>query len=100
MTWQNRNHYELLEIPRSASAEELRSGFRLQSQAWAPDKMPAQFKEVATARMQAIIAAYAILNVAADRTRYEASLPPEDVEANFFPEPLQNLPQVWKRMAS
>lgn len=100
MTWQRRNHYELLEIGRSVSAAELKDAYLLQSLAWAPDKMPAKFKDAATARMQAINAAHAVLNAPTERKKYDASLPPEDVEEDFFPEPLQNLPQVWKRMAS
>ena len=98
--WQHRNHYELLEVSRSATASEIKDGYLLQSSAWAPDKMPTKFKDAATARMQAINRANDILNAPTDRKKYDASLPPEDAEEDFFPEPLQNLSAAWKRMAS
>jgi len=100
MTWQKRDHYELLEIERDASPEELKRAQRLQLQAWHPDKFPASFKEAAVERTAAINRAFSELSNPALRKQYDALLVPEDEEVRPFPEDIQNVPRVWKRMAS
>src|SRR5579859_5921767 len=100
--WQKRNHYDLLEIPRRATRDEITRAYRLQQAAWHPDRFnSADFKAIASKRSQAISAAYATLFDARQRQIYDQSLPPEDADdADVFLEPLQNQPSVWKRMAA
>jgi DnaJ domain len=98
--WEYRNHYELLEVPRTAASEEIKRAFRLQAQAWFPDKFPSAMRDIVQSRAKKINEAYAELNSAARRKAYDATLPPEDVELDAFPEPIQNVPGIWKRLAA
>jgi curved DNA-binding protein CbpA len=98
--WEYRDHYEILEVARGATPEEVTRAYRLQMQAWAPDKMPPALEEIARKRTQRINAAYETLKSPDGRKDYDRQLPPEELELSVFPEPLQNVPAVWKRMAA
>jgi DnaJ-class molecular chaperone len=97
-TWQLRNHYDLLEIPRDASKSELDAAKRFQLKVW--HQGPLQDDERAKERVQRIIEAHAVLADARARAKYDATLPPELTEIQVFEDPRQQRPDVWKRMAA
>src|SRR6266540_4526370 len=98
--WGKRTFYELLEVTRQATQDEVSRAYRLQQAAWHPDKFGGpEIQAIAKRRTQAVNAAYETLRDTRRRRAYDESLPPEDVELDVFPEPIQNSGHVWKRMA-
>ncbi len=103
MTWQQRDYYDLLEVERDATPKEINTAYRLQMQAWAPDKwtrkISAQVRAQVNERAQAINEANEELGDPDRRRRYDATLPPQDDDIAPFPERIQNVPSVWMRMS-
>ena len=63
-----KDYYEILEISRYATFEEIKSAYRAMSKKWHPDKNP---NEDVTPKMQDINEAYAILKDENKRKRYD-----------------------------
>ena len=99
MTWQQRDHYDLLEVERDAARKEITVAYRLQMQAWAEDKFPPPMRARVKERAQWINAAYEELHDAKRRERYDATLAPPDEDIAVFPEPIQKVSSVWKRIS-
>lgn len=66
------NHYAVLGLPASASAEDVRRAFREQARRWHPDK--AGISEEAKTKYQAVSDAYDVLNDGEKRRQYDAVL--------------------------
>ena len=74
------NHYEQLQVTRTADAEVIDRAYKALSMKYHPDKANASHQQDATRRMQAINAAYAVLRDPARRRAYDATLPPEGAD--------------------
>lgn len=77
--------YDILEISPTASADEVRFAYRLQTRRWHPDRNPGD--PVAAERMAQINHAYAILSDPLDRMDYDAARLMEQVPA-IHPAPM------------
>lgn len=97
-TWHLRDHYDLLEIPRDATAEEIKKAKQIQLAVW--HQGPLQNSEHAKERVQAILEAADVLSQAAKKKKYDRTLMPEVSEEVAFTDRLQRRPEVWKRMAA
>ena len=64
------DYYEVLQVPRSASAAEIKKAYRKQALQWHPDKNP-QRKEYAERRFKLISEAYQVLSDANKREIYD-----------------------------
>jgi len=71
MTAQFRDYYETLQIPRTASDEEVRKAYRKLARQHHPDLHPGNEKDKHTARMQEINEAYAVLGSKENRAKYD-----------------------------
>ena len=94
--------YDLLEIPRDASADQVKDAYRLQSKVWHPDRFRGEsraFIALVQKRQQAINDAYKKLSSPRERAKYDRGLAPAPEELQVFPLPEQNRPEVWKRMS-
>jgi DnaJ-class molecular chaperone len=98
--WRSLTHYQLLEVSRNATVEECKQQRDLMLTVWHPDKAPEQYKSIVTDRTTAIVQAFKVLSDIDARTRYDLSLPPEEVDELVFSETIQNVPTVWKKMAA
>lgn len=74
------NHYEQLQVTRTADAEVIDRAYKALSMKYHPDKATASKRAGATRRMQAINAAYAVLRDPTKRRAYDATLPPEGAD--------------------
>jgi DnaJ-class molecular chaperone len=99
-TWSGRDHYELLEVPRDATEDEIKQGYRLQQLAWHPDRFPPGLRDLVVERAVAIQEAYELLSDPAKRRLFDATLLPEASAEEVFTDPNQRRPGVWKRMAA
>lgn len=97
--WQNFDHYQLLELSRDATVEEIKSQRDLMLALWHPDRIPSKYSELATERTTRINDAYKTLSNHDDRQNYDLALPPVDEDVQVFPDAIQNVPGVWKAMA-
>lgn len=97
-TWQLRDHYEILEIPRDATPEEVEEAKRIQVAVW--HQGPLQSSELAKQRVQRILEAHRTLKDPSKRRRYDQSLMPTSPEVEVFTDPRQRSPEIWKRMAA
>lgn len=77
---QNVDHYHTLQVTRDADAEVIERAYRALSLKYHPDRVTASQRETATARMQRINVAYAVLRDPARRKAYDASLPPDGAD--------------------
>ncbi len=71
------NYYELLDVAPSASAEEIRSAYRIQAQLHHPDRLHGandKVRQYAEERLKKINAAYTVLSDTAKRRDYDARL--------------------------
>lgn len=103
LTWHAQDYYELLEIPRDASDEEIASAARLQKTAWDPKNFDkAAWRVIAQDRLAQIAEAWDCLRDVHARAGYDLGLGPEQKRSFTPPFPLeiQHNPKVWKRMAS
>ena len=69
-------HYETLEVPRTATQEEIRSAFKRLSMLYHPDKvhhLAPEFREMAGERFKKINEAYHVLSDPEQRRRYDAA---------------------------
>ena len=71
-----RSYYEVLGVPRDASAAEIKTAFRVQAMRWHPDRNPSSG---AIARFRDVNEAYHCLKEARSRTDYDEGL--RDAEA-------------------
>ena len=76
------NPYEILFIPKTASASNIRSAYRKLALQWHPDKH--QNKEEAHTKFQEIAFAYAILSDEGRRRRYDTTGSLEEAEDGEF----------------
>ena len=74
------NHYEQLQVTRTADAEVIDRAYKALSMKYHPDKANASQQEGATRRMQEINAAYSVLRDPVRRRAYDATLPPEGAD--------------------
>jgi len=74
------NHYEQLQVTRTADAEVIDRAYKALSMKYHPDTVTASKRDGATSRMQAINAAHAVLRDPVKRRAYDATLPPEGVD--------------------
>jgi DnaJ-class molecular chaperone len=74
------NHYEQLQVTRSADAEVIERAYKALSMKYHPDRASASQREGATRKMQSINAAYSVLRDPAKRREYDATLPPEGAD--------------------
>jgi curved DNA-binding protein CbpA len=75
------NHYEVLQVARTAEPEVIDKAYRALSLKYHPDVASADRRDAATKRMQRINEAYRVLSDPALRRRYDARLPQEDAGA-------------------
>ena len=78
-----KTHYETLGILKDASAQQIKSTYRILVKMHHPDKFPETTRKLeAEERLRTINAAYAVLSNAARRASYDATLkpPPSDPE--------------------
>ena len=74
------NHYEQLQVTRTADAEVIDRAYKALSMKYHPDTVTASERDGATRRMQAINAAYAVLRDPVKRRAYDATLAPEGAD--------------------
>ena len=99
--WRARNYYELLEVRRDASPDDIKAAWRLQQLAWNPDRFGQdRHKQQVAERAAAINLAYETLSDVGARASYDLSLPPIELDRPQFELPIMNVPAVWKRMAA
>lgn len=99
-TWEDRDHYQLLEIPRDASPDEVKRAYHLQQKVWNPTNAPTTITAEVTRRSRRIIDAYDELKDSAKRRKYDLTFMPEPASGEFFEAGDQRNPRIWKRMAS
>lgn len=91
------NHYQLLQLPRTASAGELRQAFRLLSKLYHPDTTALPASEAAEG-FRRLRQAYAVLSDPLQRRAYDAELaaasPPARSPAPVAPPPLTVAPRA------
>ena len=98
--WEDRDHYQILEIPRDASQDEVKRAYHLQQKVWNPTNAPSTITAEVTRRSRRIIEAYDKLKDAAKRRKYDLIFLPEPESDESFEAGDQRNPRVWKRMAS
>jgi DnaJ-class molecular chaperone len=98
--WIELDFYQLLEVPRAASASEIKSQRDFLVAIWHPDRVPEKYRATATERTSAINEAYKELSNEKTRNRYNLSLPPAEDDLPVFGDSLQNVPGVWKAMSA
>lgn len=69
------DHYETLQVSRTAEPEVIERAYRALSMKYHPDRVPDRDRARATRRMQAINEAYRVLRDPGSRARYDAVLP-------------------------
>jgi curved DNA-binding protein CbpA len=89
------SHYSLLQLPSSASAEELRQAFRSLSKLYHPDTTALPVDEAAEA-FQRLKQAYAVLSNPESRRRYDDELRWATLAAHSSPvPPAVPMPSTW-----
>ena len=85
-----KNYYELLELPRNATFEEVKKTFRVQIARYHPDKvhhLGKEFQEIAATRAAELTEAYRILSHEGRRAEYDAQLGAAAPETVVDPSP-------------
>lgn len=100
--WLPRTHYDMLEVDREASPEDIKRARDVLMQVWHPDrfKTGTELYTRAEVRAKAIVQAYECLRDPAKRRAYDRTLPSAAATVLTFPDPMQNRPDAWKRMAA
>ena len=78
-------HYEILDLPRKASIDEVKQAFRREIARYHPDKvfhLGREFQQIAAAKAAELTEAYATLSDPARRTTYDLALASVDVAAS------------------
>jgi curved DNA-binding protein CbpA len=102
-----RNYYELLDLPRTASADEIKRAFRREIARYHPDKVQhlgREFQEIAVAKAAELTQAYKALSTPESRAQYDAELEstspapsrspyPTSTSSNSEPSPSPRRPQ-------
>lgn len=73
--WQSHDFYAILGIAPSATAAEVKKGFRKVALTCHPDKVPVEERERATRQFQLIAEAYEVLSNSATRAKYDGARP-------------------------
>ncbi|MGB0386865.1 MAG: J domain-containing protein [Ardenticatenaceae bacterium] len=84
------NYYEALDIPPSATPEEIRKAYRELVEIYHPDRMQdrrSDVQERAESRLKLINEAYAVLRDPEERTRYDAALGEQSAEGSIYFKP-------------
>jgi len=66
-----RDYYDVLQVPRTATEEEIRQAYRRLARQYHPDLHPGKDKDLHTAQMQEINEAYAVLGAKENRAKYD-----------------------------
>jgi curved DNA-binding protein len=66
-----RDYYEVLQVPRTATDEEIKQAYRRVAREHHPDLHPGKDKDLHTAKMQEINEAYAVLGAKENRAKYD-----------------------------
>jgi curved DNA-binding protein CbpA len=99
--WKPPTLYDLLEAPRDSTSEELKKARSLLLAIWHPNNFHGSaLIDIVTARAAEIEDAYKRLSDTMKRRAYDDTLPSPELEVNAFPDALQRIPSVWKRMAA
>lgn len=71
------DHYRTLQVTRDAEQAVIDRAYKALSMNYHPDRLPAEKRQEATRRMQAINEAYSVVGDPGRRRAYDAQLPPE-----------------------
>lgn len=86
MVYKTMTHYDTLEIPRTATLNEIQKAYRNLAKVWHPDHNP-QDRDFAEKKFQYITKAYEILSDEDKKKKYDDTLPPlEEQKKNHFGE--------------
>jgi len=82
-----RTHYQVLNVPPTATPEDITQAYRSLARTYHPDLQPPEMRAWANEHMQAINAAYEVLSDPHLRSRYNASLFTSETPTNDVPMP-------------
>jgi hypothetical protein len=91
----SKTFYDLLDLPRTASAEEIKRAFRREIAKYHPDKVQhlgPEFQDIAAAKAAELTTAYKTLSDAAQRAEYDATLDSAAAAAAPPPSPVEPVP--------
>ena len=93
------DHYETLQVSRTAEPEVIDKAYRALSMKYHPDRASGDGQAAATRRFQAIAQAYAVLSDPVKRTAYDRTLPDEGGQAweRFMDDGLLGLYRDWAK---
>lgn len=93
------DHYHTLQVGRHAEAEVIEKAYKALCLKYHPDRQAPGKRKAATAKMQAINEAYAVLSDPRRRRGYDRSLPAVDAQPweRFMDQGLVGLFQDWVR---
>ena len=93
------DHYETLQVSRSAEPEVIDKAYRALSLKYHPDRVAAAERADATERFRSIAAAYSVLSDPAARAAYDRTLPDEGSRAweRFMDDGLLGLYRDWAK---
>jgi DnaJ-class molecular chaperone len=99
--WKPSTWYDVLEAPRESSPADLKKARDLLINVWFADRFHGSKLFSAVSDRAALIhEAYAVLSDPQKRRAYDDTLPSPELEINAFPDALQRIPAIWKRMAA
>jgi DnaJ-class molecular chaperone len=93
------DHYETLQVSRTAEPEVIDKAYRALALKYHPDRVSGQDRDEATRRFQRISEAYSVLSDPARRAAYDRTLPAEGARAweRFMDEGLLGLYRDWAK---
>ena len=93
------DHYETLQVSRSAEPEVIEKAYRALALKYHPDRVAEEARTDATARFQAITEAYSVLSDPPGRAAYDRTLPDPDSRAweRFMDDGLLGLYRDWAK---
>ena len=94
------DHYETLQVSRTAEPEVIDKAYRALSLKYHPDRVPAEGRAQATRRFQAITEAYTVLSDPTARAAYDRTLPDPGTRAweRFMDDGLLGLYRDWAKV--